>query len=147
MEVYTTTLPSILTGLSASVHSPVEMLVTDPSGNKTGYDPTTGTMLNQIPNSSYFVQSLGDDANPTSPPLESKTFYASGVGSGTYKVEVIGTGNGNYTLDLLGYNQAGTSGSSSLTGHTTAGQITTIQVQYSTDSGLTHVLYFPFIRR
>ena len=147
MEVYTTTIPSILTGLYASAHSPVELLVIDPFGNKTGYDSTTGTILTQIPNSSYTTQSIGDATNPSSPPSQSKVFYASGIGSGTYNVQVIGTGSGNYTLNLTGYNQVGGSSSRSLSGQISTGQVQVIQVPYSTANGLAIQLYLPFISK
>jgi hypothetical protein len=41
--------------MTGILHSPVELLATDPSGKRVGYDPVTGSNVFEIPGSSYFT--------------------------------------------------------------------------------------------
>lgn len=41
----------------------IEVLVTDPLGRRTGFDPSAGIIREEIPGSAYFVDALGDDVN------------------------------------------------------------------------------------
>lgn len=82
-------------------HSPVEMLMTDPNGVQTGFIPTTGAYVLNIPDSSYGVQEgLGDDDGVGHPLPSALYFGQSHMEDGTYKLQVIGTGSGPYTLDF-----------------------------------------------
>jgi hypothetical protein len=134
-----------------SAGSPVQLLVTDPLGRRTGVDPSTGQLLNEIPRASYITDTLSDLSNPSGPTHEAKMFWTQGVISGTYKMEVIGTGNGSYTLDFIGYTQSGASSRQVISGQTTIGAITTFAIPYSPSKGLGQVLgnavYLPIIQR
>jgi len=82
-------------------HSPVEMLITDPNGAQTGFNPASNTYLLNIPDSSYGEGDdiVGDDDNNTVlPPV--LYFGQNGLENGQYKIEVFGTGTGPYTLDI-----------------------------------------------
>lgn len=67
--------------------SPGKLLVTDPQGRRTGYDTETKSALQEIPDTFYG----GLDADP-----QFITFR--GLVDGTWKFQVIGTGEGEYTL-------------------------------------------------
>jgi hypothetical protein len=68
--------------------SPAHVMLVDPSGNRTGYDPATATILNEIPLATY--------AAP--PDTQVETITAVGVGEG-WKVTVTGYDTGEYVLD------------------------------------------------
>jgi hypothetical protein len=124
-------------GLYFFAHSPVELLVTDPSGKRTGIDPRTGSSFDEIPAGSYEVQQLNDDTNPINgvPTPPTKVFNAVNPLSGIYLVEAIGTGNGPYTLDFYAYDDNGTLSTATFTG--TAGAATSFRYQatYSSVAG------------
>ena len=63
------------------VQSPVAILVIDPEGRKVGFDPITGTIVNEIPGASY----TGPDSEPQV--LGIPTFLP-----GTYQMLIVGTG-------------------------------------------------------
>jgi hypothetical protein len=82
-------------------HSPVEMLVTDPNGKRTGFDRQTGREVQDIPGSSYGLEEGIADDEGTAPPLPDALYFGqTNLTPGTYKVEVVGTGTGPYTLDF-----------------------------------------------
>jgi hypothetical protein len=134
-----------------SVASPVQLLVTDPEGRRTGYDPVTGQTLNEIPHSTYITDTLADATNPLSPTLNPKVFWARGVISGTYKTELVGTDVGSYTLDLIGHTQSGAINRQTIVGQTAPGKTTTYIVPYSPTGGLgpiyENAVYLPVIIR
>jgi hypothetical protein len=83
-------------------HSPVQLLVTDPTGAQTGYDPASGTVRLDIPGSTYAIQpGLADDTGAALPLPDVGYFGQSDRSDGTYAVEAIGTGVGPYTLDFV----------------------------------------------
>lgn len=152
MSLYNPWTPNFndLASLDVAVASPVQLLVTDPSGRRTGYDSATGTVLTEIPNSIYITQTLVDQLNPSNPPSEIKFVYANEPVTGSYQIGLIGTGNGNYTLSVIGMTRAGTQSSQVLTGQTTAGQSIPYQVPYSTSDGtgpILRLIYMPIISR
>jgi hypothetical protein len=70
--------------------SPAHFMLVDPSGSRIGYDPETGTILNEIPLASY-----------TAPPdSEVETITAVGVGDG-WKVVVTGYDSGEYEFEYM----------------------------------------------
>jgi hypothetical protein len=82
-------------------HSPVEMLVTDPNGSQTGFNPATGSTVLDIPESSYGFESGLEDDEAMEPALPGALhFEQTNLQEGTYKLEVIGTGTGPYELDF-----------------------------------------------
>jgi hypothetical protein len=95
---------SISTGkFCVKAHSPIELLVTDPSGRRVGWDGTNDMI--EIPGASYFrdypIVSADD---PTAPdegdPNGSKTVLIPSPAGGVYQVVATGTGAGAYSLDL-----------------------------------------------
>lgn len=84
------------------LHSPAELLLTSPTGLRTGLDPTTGTTLNEDPNSSYDDISIDDESDNTQPGIEEKEIMLGIPPSGDYTLQVTGTDTGTYTLEFLG---------------------------------------------
>lgn len=108
--------------------SPVHFLITDPSGHRLGYDPATGIRYAEIAGSSY------SDVFPIGDPEESYTAedradfeadaprvaFLNDVEAGTYLVEVVGTGDGPFTLSFRAFS-AGVPVSYQQSGNITSG--------------------------
>ena len=100
---------------------PIEILVTDPLGRRMGVDPRTGTNFNEQPSGSYertngWVDPLGQAA----PEDDQKRYWTRNPIDGVYAVEVIGTGTGDWTLDVW---NGGDTITETLTGSTTLGEV------------------------
>jgi hypothetical protein len=126
------TAPHSGTAWSIVAHSPVALLVTDPSGARTGTDPSTGAYVQEIEDSWYGVeQGLVDDTGVDPPLPDLLTFGQNGLSSGTYIVQVIGVGSGPYSLDFaVG---SGLTPIQTVTGTATLGKIDTFELQANSD--------------
>lgn len=120
--------------LTFNIHSPAEIKVTDPNGRSTGYDQGSGQIITEIPDSSYGKDGgISDLENPDAPPLEifSSLFVSEPI-DGAYRLTVIGTGEGPYTLVTSGQDSQG--GHAVQTSHGTIqpGVELAYRVEYST---------------
>lgn len=123
-----------------TAHSPVEMLVTDPSGNRTGYNPTNGQSYNEIPGSSYSSETIADDDDPTGTnqlPV-TKVMDVPAPANGNYTLQVFGTGAGTYTLDFVGYDGNGNANTQGLAGSASVSSLAQYKVSYSSAVGATN---------
>ena len=115
--------------VSRVVHSPVEILVTDPNGNRAGYDPNTGTDVFEIPGASYVRDFSVIDADENSAaagePSGVKTLCIPSPSGGTYSTALIGTAAGSYTLDSSTYWPGNSQTSQTTTGTTDVGIVDT----------------------
>jgi hypothetical protein len=122
--------PQSRDALSIGGHSPVELLVTDPQGRQTGYDQSSGTILEDIPDSSYeFEQGIGDSGGIL-PPLPG--VHSFGVNSpipGTYTVDVLGTGSGPYSVIVSNATSVGDVTEQTFSGTASPGSRDEYQVQ------------------
>lgn len=90
--------------------SPAELVVTDPEGHKIGFDPSTNISYEQISDATYTRegQILSSET-----PISEETLHEYKIvriptpQKGHYAVEVIGTGNGPYTLTSHTYDENG----------------------------------------
>ncbi len=125
-------------GLYVAGHSPIELIVTDPNGRRTGFNSANGQIITEIPGSGYATESLGDDIDTASSDTtpEVKLFEILSPLSGTYTVKVMGTGLGAYSLDFLGYDNNGSPSTFTLSGNAAPGSVTTYQIVYSGTSGV-----------
>ncbi len=126
-----------LSALYVVAHSPVELLVSGPTGRRTGVDPVAGAVFRDIPASGYVTDSIADDEDPTTsdPTPEVKSFEVMTPASGTYLVQAIGTAAGPYTLDFIGYDVFGNASMKTLRGTASPGATTSYQVTYSSALG------------
>ena len=119
--------------LDITVHSPVEIQIIDPDGNLIGYDPDTGQTFLENPMSLYYedtpVTSLDgtdDQAEPT------KKLSIIQPRQGNYILNLFGTGDGPYTIDMVLTKSDGTfSLVTSFTGTATPGSSETYRITYS----------------
>ena len=91
-----------ITGIVIRFHSPGELLVADPQGRITGYDPRTGQSYSEIPGSNYGVMSLDDDETGEPGP-ETKELDIRQPAAGEYLLDVVGTGVGTYDIEVNAY--------------------------------------------
>ena len=111
----------------------MELLLTDPHGGQTGYNPTNHNSSSTIPNGGYVdAGSLVNDTNANigpMPPL--KGLVVTGPASGIYNLQVFGTGTGPYKLDFVSYDVNGTMSSNSLSGTASPGMKLSYNLNYS----------------
>ena len=70
-------------------------------GNKTGYDTQTEAILQQIPDTSYGNElGIAPVDGTTANPSETKYFQQINPADGNYILQLIGTGDGEYSLDF-----------------------------------------------
>jgi len=125
IRLFSTIKPAAGGSLTVSVHSPVELSITDP------LQRVTSVTSSQIPNSAYTADSISydNDVPPIDPPVPAIDIV--GPMNGTYTLRVIGTGSGNYSLDFLVYDNDGNSYSLNINGSTTVGEVHVYQFSYS----------------
>jgi hypothetical protein len=118
-------------------HSPIELLITDSFGNQTGFDPITGQIFDQIPNSGYGLEAIADDDDITSDGTtpgtrELDVLMAS---DGTFTLQVFGTGTGPFTINFTSYDSDGNPTFASVSGDASPGSSVSYRVNYSAAPG------------
>lgn len=87
--------------------SPAELLITDSQGRKIGKD-NSGVEYNEIPNASYVEEGFNDPFGEDLAIQEkNKVIQILEPGNGRYELQVIGTGEGSYSLDFNFYDTQG----------------------------------------
>ncbi|MBI2069960.1 MAG: hypothetical protein HYT79_05100 [Elusimicrobia bacterium] len=124
-------------GDSSSVNilgrSPIELLLIDSLGRKTGFDPLASSLVTQIPGAAYESDtSLGDDTGEGNDEERFAYLELTPAPPGLYSIQVVGTGEGSYHLNLINTDSnAQTSLDTQFSGLTMAGKIDVYQVSYS----------------
>ena len=93
IAAYPAVVPSLGTVIYLTVHSPIDVLVTDAAGKRLGTDPISGAQLNDFGPGGF-------DSGPGEP----RVFAIKNPAAGDYKVDVVGTGAGPYTIDISAAN-------------------------------------------
>ncbi len=104
------------------VGSPVEIMVTDPAGQRVGYDPATEEMVAEIPDAYYTGQ--GD--------VQFMLLY--NTLPGEYQITATGTDAGEYELETYVVEESGVRLLDIFTGTVTAGQVANHTAAYTTTS-------------
>ena len=89
IAAYPAIVPSAGTVVYITIHSPIDVLVTDAAGRRIGVDPATGAARND------FGQH-GFDSGPGEP----RVIAIENAAPGPYQVQAIGTGSGPYRIDV-----------------------------------------------
>jgi hypothetical protein len=98
--------PGDLSGLDLNVGDSANMLLTDSSGERTGVNSTTPSILKEIPHSSYFNGSIDNDETGESGP----TFHTIQIfqpPQGAYTLVVMGLKADQYQVSIRAYSQDG----------------------------------------
>lgn len=113
---------------------PVELVVTDSQGHRSGYNPITKTYYDEIPYAGY---GAGSDGQPE---FGFKRILWDTLFSTTYTVQVFGTGNGAFTGDGIARQTQSGNGKGArfpVRGVIDSNQTVTYELNYSTDSTIT----------
>jgi hypothetical protein len=121
--------------LSLRIHSPIQLLITDPQGNQTGYDIATQTIRENISASTYGIEPGVAPVDGSAPTMEeSKYFQQINPTKGDYKVDLIGTGEGSYTLDILKTDENNHISTQQIKGFAQTGDTERYKLVYTTDA-------------
>ncbi len=91
-----------LHGCGDSLYPPAELLLVDPWGRMTGYQPNRKTLFSQIPNSTYENESI-DDVDSGAPGPVTKIIDVRNPSSGEYVLRIIGVESLKYDLEIRSY--------------------------------------------
>lgn len=116
----------------------VHLVITDPLGRRTGFDPTTSTRYSEIPGASYVDQSIDspNEVEFTPSTLVAERYFISSqdVPPGSYQVKVFGVSSGTYYLDYRSYDSVGTTNDATYkSGTILAGASDIVSFQHSLD--------------
>ncbi len=89
------------------LHSNNDYLLTDPEGRKTGIDPLSGYSYADIPYSTYETIGLGNLVTGNPGPTSVELTVSEPV-DGNFSIRIVGTYEERYSLEILGYDKAGT---------------------------------------
>jgi hypothetical protein len=122
--------------LVVAADTSVQLLVTDPQGQRTGYCPATGETLDEIPGSTYTSDYLSDVENPGGEPSPTQyVFEILEPLDGTYVIEFSTPETRSYTAYFYGYDETGTPSTAIESGVLAAGSTQTYLAHYSTAPG------------
>jgi len=97
-----------LSGMTIKLYSPAELLLTDPQGRRTGRDPIGNVDFEEIPESAYVDDSIVDPetGEPVPPIMAIEVLEPI---EGMYRLQVIGTQAGSYSLYIRPLDKTGES--------------------------------------
>lgn len=79
-----------------------EILLIDPKGRKTGMNPLARGSYQEIPNSVYEIEGIDDDETDEDGPSSGIIDIWCQPEDGAYTLQVIGTADGEYELEVMG---------------------------------------------
>jgi hypothetical protein len=120
--------------LTLYLHSPADMVITDPQGRRVGFDPQQGTRHLEIPGSSYGMEQLAA-ADGQGGLVEQTVLYIPGAILGPYTLQVIGTGRGTYTLHAVGIDSDGQAHLFKIVGTASPGSVDSFAILYASRVG------------
>ena len=112
------------TGLEITVHSPVDLHVYDAQGRHVGVNYDTGEIDLEIPGATY-----------TGPNSEPQTIYIPNPGAGQYRIRLVATGTGNYSLEVKGIVNGDTTTTYTCAGTVTEGETVDVPAVVSAIAG------------
>jgi hypothetical protein len=92
--------PFPIYGIEWRIYSPAELVITDPQGRRTGYDPVSGKTYNEIPESAYYEEGIDNMVTDVPDEKVKVLTVAAGPEAGEYKMTVTGTGSGTYSMSI-----------------------------------------------
>jgi hypothetical protein len=84
------------------LYPPAQLLVQDPSGRKCGTNPKDNVSFAGIPLASYEAERIDDDETGARGP-ETRILYLPQTDFGEYRLSVIGTDSGAYSLEIRNF--------------------------------------------
>ena len=80
-----------------------ELLLTDPQGRKVGMDPAVRKNYAEVPNAAYEFEGIDDDETGEPGPQTGVIWLLCGPLTGEYRLEVIGTKEGTYEIEVFSF--------------------------------------------
>lgn len=96
-----------LSVISISLDPPLEFIVTDPQGRRTGHDLNSGQSHSDIPNSAYYGEYIEDPDGEGG--VGTKDLEIRSPADGEYRLSVTGSSVGTYSLYIRLYDAGGSS--------------------------------------
>lgn len=133
--------PGDISELDFAIGDAAELLIVDPSQRRVGYDPTQGEVLEDIPQSAYFRDSLIDDVTGAPPTETTHLVEIFQPSPGTYQIIVSGKKLGTYVLSTRMFSQDGSSQpDSTISGVSGPGASSSFSIQIASSSGVGPIL-------
>ena len=126
-------IPRATPSLTVKAHSPVNLMITAPDGLRVGYDPATGSVVNEIAGATY-----------SGPGTEPQEIFIPNAIFGTYQVSTFGTATGSYTITVESIANGLTTDIETWQGFATSGQQETQTVDVDAHGQLT-MIYGPWV--
>ena len=121
---YSSMSDSDLSETDISVDANADIMVTDSSGNQTGFDPVSNQILSNIPGAVYSTIGLEDATTEVSADEPMNSVYIYGSGAQNYTITVNGINTGPSNLFVFQYDSSGTlQAPISITGNAIVGSI------------------------
>lgn len=128
--------PDNLSALSVFVNDPADVLLIDPSGNRTGFEPETARRLEEIPRSVHFIDTTRDDETGEDDDGATHSVNLSEPAAGDYRVIVTGLDEEEFTLVMRAYSEDGAAQTPVIIhGRAEPGQTISFRLRYSTSPG------------
>jgi hypothetical protein len=121
--------PNTPQALGIYSNAPVEFILTDPKGRRTGFDPATNTSFQDIPASDYSSSAYCDELGSSGCNPTFKTLEMANQMDGQYTLDVIGTGSGAFTVSVRASDAAGNWITQTYTGTTAPGVTIRVTLQ------------------
>jgi PKD repeat protein len=130
---YVATPPADASELDISVGNAADLLVVDPLGRRTGYDPASGQILEEIPQSTHFVDLLeNSDLTGAAGQDMAHLVNIPQPLAGTYQLFLAGSNAGAFQLSFRPFSANGSAGTSAvLSGNSAATSLAEFQVKLS----------------
>jgi hypothetical protein len=125
--------PTDMSELNLSVGDDADLLVTDSSGRRTGFDTAAGT-VHEIPKSAYLRTQVADDVTGETTTGLTHSIQVLTPTAGPYALTVSGVAQGLYNVSVHFYSEDGTAGSLTLVGVANNGSSSTFQIEFSPTS-------------
>ncbi len=133
--------PEDISALDMDVGNNAELLIVDPAGNRTGFDGSTGSILNDIPHSGHFVDQVTDNDTGTTRFGISHSVLIFQPTPGTYLLRLTGLNSGPYSISTYAFAQDGSPEVPvTINGVVSAGGLQVFQANVLTTSGSQTIL-------
>lgn len=140
--------PADPSSIRISAHSPIELVVIDPQGRKSGFDPTTNTVWDEIPGATYVVETISTEDGSDQQLPESKILLIPSPVDGEYEILAFGTDIGDYTIYSVATDWEGDTSQTSFTGVAEVDSIDSQTLDYSQQTGLIlQSIYLPMLQK
>ncbi|HUV14797.1 MAG TPA: hypothetical protein VMY18_14220 [Acidobacteriota bacterium] len=114
---------------------PAQLLLKSPDGKRTGFEPVTGNGFSEIPHSSLESEGIDDDVTGAPGP-RSLVLFVGNPEEGAFRLQVIATRSGTYTLEVQGYDVGRQPSNKAFTNREISeGETHLYLIQFSTQAG------------